>query len=355
VVSLPLEVLQCPYRWDASGDEACCTRERAVGKVVRTRDCLSCVGKEHDTITVREAETKVYRDESTPLSPVIHRRVGDGRFVPAGVDGQYSGAKAFLVCGGPSLADHDLSLMYGTGALVFAVNNAGAYPGVRPHFWTCVDRPESFHQNIWLDPSICKLVRMTHSAKELRRKEGGVFSPLGRQVHACPNVLYYDKSDHFSAPRFLSEEVVSWGCGDGTQCSEGFSGGRSVMLAAIKLLAVLGVKEIYAVGADLRMEQEKPYAFDQRKDPTFDAEGKKLSDPIRSNNRGYGILDARIKALKPYLSRAGITIYDVRKEFDSDTPRGLASCEPLRYSVALSRASVGLDPCPDLSGWYGGK
>ena len=49
----------------------------------------------------------------------------------------YQGRAAFLICGGPSLANHDLGKLQQRGVLTMAVNNAAAV--VRPtcgHAWT---------------------------------------------------------------------------------------------------------------------------------------------------------------------------------------------------------------------------
>lgn len=281
-----------------------------------------------------------------PAAPVIQRWVGDAVYADAGMDGRFAGARAFLVCGGPSLASVDVRAMRDTGSLIFAVNNAGAYPGVRPHFWTCVDDPKHFHQNVWLDPGICKLVSMTHAGRELRRKEGESFASLGKLVWQCPNVLFYERNVHFEADRYLPQPTVNWGCADKVICSEGVPGVRSVMLAALKLLAVLGVKEIYLVGADFHMEEERPYAWAQEKRPVYGEDGNPKSDPVGSNNRTYRVLARRLAALAPNLSRAGISVFNATEGSHLDV------FPSLPYHQAIQRASVGLQHPPDLSGWY---
>jgi hypothetical protein len=69
----------------------------------------------------------------------------------------FHGQSAFLVCGGPSLASHDLDQLQRRGILTMAVNNATAV--VRPQLWTCVDDPANFCDTIWPDPAVWEFVR----------------------------------------------------------------------------------------------------------------------------------------------------------------------------------------------------
>jgi hypothetical protein len=68
----------------------------------------------------------------------------------------FDGQAGFLVCGGPSLACHDLGQLQQRGILTLAVNNAAVV--VRPQFWTCVDDPANFCDAIWRDPAVWKFV-----------------------------------------------------------------------------------------------------------------------------------------------------------------------------------------------------
>jgi hypothetical protein len=58
----------------------------------------------------------------------------------------FHGQSAFLVCGGPSLASHDLDQLQRRGILTMAVNNAAAV--VRPQLWTCVDDPANLRRDV---------------------------------------------------------------------------------------------------------------------------------------------------------------------------------------------------------------
>lgn len=348
-----LAVLDCPH-----GGGGLCRLDVPATRAGRDR-CVACVEANQpellsmEAILEPEVATALPADgeidpewHSRPVSPVILDRDDGDRYSPSGLDGRFAGQKLFVVGGGPSLSGIDVSEMHRTRAMILAMNNAGAIPGLRPHFWTCTDGAEHFHPNIWTDPAIRKIVPMKLGNDKIRRKRDGQFAPLGARVRECPSVSFFELGRRFDRRRFLPEPCVTWGNPPGVPCTEGHQSGRSVMLVAIKLAFVLGFSEVYLVGVDFRMEQARPYAFPQDKNPVFDADGKMMSDPIGTNNRSYRITADRLRAILPYTQRAGMSIWTANPESHLDVYGRIT------YGMAVQRARVGLELDPDLSGWY---
>ena len=77
--------------------------------------------------------------------------------------------------------------------------------------------------------------------------------PLGLKVGDCPNVLFYRTNKKFEASRWLTELTFNWGC------HEKWGGCRTVMLPAIRLLYVLGFRNVYLLGCDLNMNENSKY------------------------------------------------------------------------------------------------
>lgn len=91
--------------------------------------------------------------------PMLFTRDGHNVFL----GDMYRGHSAFLICGGPSLTSHDLSLLNSRGILTMAVNNAATV--VRPNLWCSVDDPGNFSDAIWYDAGITKFVPLCHMEK----------------------------------------------------------------------------------------------------------------------------------------------------------------------------------------------
>lgn len=197
----------------------------------------------------------------------------------------FANQSIFLVCGGPSTKEQDLSLLLERGIITAAVNNVAA-KNIRPNIWVCTDGPMAFCENIWLDPAIMKFVASDNSYFHFNMSDGSV-GPLSG--HSSPNTLIYDKISEFNSNEFLSEPRVSWGCAKRVKCDLGLSGGRSVLLATLKILYVLGFSRVYLLGCDFNMQPGEEYSFPQSKTP------KKIA----VNNAAYKILSARLEKLQP--------------------------------------------------------
>lgn len=108
---------------------------------------------------------------SEMTTPMLWTR--EGRAAPLG--GIYRGQSVFLVCSGPSLSGHDLSLLQQRGIVSLAVNNAATI--IRPQLWVSVDDPGNFCDAIWRDPGIWKFVPQGHLEKPFTVRFAGQPAP----------------------------------------------------------------------------------------------------------------------------------------------------------------------------------
>lgn len=220
----------------------------------------------------------------------------EGATIP--LEGMYRGGTCFLIGGGPSLAKIDQQQMTKPGVLTFAMNNSVKV--IRPNMWTCVDDPSRFLYSIWKDPKIMKFVPMAHFTKELwdSTNRFGVdnWKKAPELVHACPNVWGYRRNEKFAAHRFLTENTINWGC------HKDFGGCRSVMLAAFRIIYLLGIRRLFLVGVDLNMSADQGgYAF---------AEGRSKG-AINNNNATYArMIKEYFPTLKPHFDKAGFQVFN---------------------------------------------
>lgn len=236
---------------------------------------------------------------------------------PVAVDGIFYKQSCFLILGGPSTKQQDLSLLNQRGIITCAVNNVAA-KNIRPNLWVCGDSPEAFCENIWLDPAIMKFVSSDLSYVKPKYSNGTVFPDA---AHAMPNTFIYDKISRFDHNTFLEEPYVSWGSDSKVTCSLGIRGGRSVMFATLKILYWLGFTRVYLLGADFNMQSGEEYSFDQHKTP------KKIA----INNAAYKILAARLEALQPLFVKKRFLIANC-------TPNSKLNCFPKRtFESALEK------------------
>lgn len=209
--------------------------------------------------------------------------------------GMYRGASCFLVCGGPSLKEIDLIRLQNPGILTMSINNAISM--VRTNLWCSVDEPTHFLATTWLDPKITKYVPVCHFEKPLWDTRDGGWKPLkigGKQIVVgdCPNVVGYRRNEKFNPERFLYEDTINWGN------HKKYGGARSVMLAALRILFLLGIRKVYLCGVDFNMPKDKPYAFDETKN-----EGG-----VKDNNDKFKILMDQLQLLKPYFEEVRFSI-----------------------------------------------
>lgn len=256
----------------------------------------------------------------------------------------YRGKPVFLVCGGPSLTQLDLSHLRRPGVVTFGVNNV--WTVFRPTLWCCIDRPANFVPTGWEDPTIVKFApigKLNDPLSEKRRD--GKFVESARCLRDMPSVFYFPRNEWFQSKQFFTERTVNWGCHKYATDEFGMTGARSVMLAAFRLIHYLGFKQVYIIGADFGMKdspEEAPaqnYAWKQWRH----------QGSVRGNNRTYGSLNQRLRALLPHLTRSDLKVFNC-------TPGGNLTVFPrMDYREAVDRVARECEKKVDTEGWYNQK
>jgi hypothetical protein len=223
----------------------------------------------------------------------------------------YRGRSAFLILGGPSFSNVDSDKLKQPGMLTMGVNNSPR--SFRPNLWTSVDSPSHFIKSIWLDPTIQKFVPICHTQKKIFDNDKWEFVDM--KVQDCPNVVYYKRNEHFKHRQFLWEDSFNWGN------HKKHGGGRSIMLVAIRLLFHMGIRKIYLLGCDFKMDENSGYHFEQ----------DRHSGSIRGNNSTYNKLNERFDLLRPQFEKNDLQV------FNCNPDSGLKSFDFVDYDIALRR------------------
>ena len=233
---------------------------------------------------MRDVGFKIGKYIQTP--PLLFTR--DGHSIYLG--DIYRGASAFLIAGGPSFKDIDIEKLSSAGFLTFGLNNS--VKSFRPNLWTCVDDPTHFIKSLWLDPKILKFAPMSHADKKIFDNE--TWKETERTVGDCPNVLYYRRNEDFKADQYLFEDTVNWG--NHTK----LGGGRSVMLAALRLSFYLGIRKVFLLGVDFDMDENNKYHFEQ----------SRTKQSIKNNNDTYSLLKSRFEQLRPIFEENDFQVFN---------------------------------------------
>lgn len=216
------------------------------------------------------------------------------------LNGMYRGVGCVLVCGGPSVAEMDLSAIAQRGILTAAVNQIAA-THIRPHVWITCDPPRNFHASIWKDPAIikfCKEKYLSDRWQEWNRENKLAWS--GHKVKSLPNVWGYHHVHGWNASTFLTQPWPTWGTANKEEDPEGREN-KSVMLIALRLLYDLGVRRLYLLGCDFEMKEDRQYAFD---------EAHVKSGRVSGNNNLFGWLDRRFRELQPHFREHGYEVWN---------------------------------------------
>lgn len=260
--------------------------------------------------------------------------------------GQYRGGSIFLICNGPSFANLDKNLLRKPGVITFGMNNGPK--SFRPDFWTIVDDPTRFIKSIWLDPKITKFVPQAHFEKPIF--DNATWNMTNFLVGECPNVIGYRRNENFNAEHFLDENMMNWGC------AAKFGGGRSVMLPALKTCYLLGFRNVFLLGCDMKMSETYTYHFDEQRD----------QGAVKGNMNTYDRLKHEyLPVLKPIFEKNGFNVYNCNldselKVFDfvkfedavDFATKELGDVENERtwgmYSKAKEKANWKNEPPPEL-------
>jgi hypothetical protein len=209
---------------------------------------------------------------------------------PAHMKNLYNNATAFLICGGPSFAQLDHSKLRQPGILTMGVNNSAKT--FRPNLWIHVDAPDRFIRSVFFDPTIVKFSPITLQEKQIWDSDRWQWT--GKRLKDCPSVVFFQRNAIFRPAEFLTEPTINWGN------SKMHGGGRSVMLAAIRILYEIGVRRIYLLGADFEMNETRAYHFAQERTAAI----------AKGNNGVYNQLQERFTALRPIFERAGLHVFN---------------------------------------------
>lgn len=208
--------------------------------------------------------------------------------LPIPMVGWFREKSAFVVASGPSFGDINKNLLKKPGIWTMTTNNAVA--SFRGNAAIVVDEPARFTMSLWLDPTIMKFVPANIMSKPLwdnrylPNQEGQQWNLSKIVLGDCPNVIGYRRNVHFTANQFLHEDTVNWGN------HKKWGGGRSVLLATMKILFLLGFRRVYLLGVDFEMNEEKKYHFDE----------ERHRGAIKGNTSTYKKMMQWFKDLQPY-------------------------------------------------------
>lgn len=242
----------------------------------------------------------------------------------------YGGGPVFLIAGGPSFASLDHALLRQPSIVTMGLNNA--VKTFRPALWCSVDSPDHFLRSIWFDPLIQKFVPICHGPKLVFDSDAWTFTKT--MVRDCPNIVFYRRNEHFQPRQFLREDSINWGN------HKSYGGGRSVMLAAFRILYLLGFRTIYLLGVDFRMDDHHHYHFQQQRS----------RGSISGNNETYKKLCIWFAELRPIFEAAGLRIFNCNPE------SGLKAFDFVSFEDAVKASVLDVDVVNErTSGLYDTK
>jgi len=234
-----------------------------------------------------ERSTSRIKTSKFQSAPMFFRRNG----MVADIVNLYQDQTVFLMCNGPSMKEIDLSLFKKPGIMTFGINNGGHL--IRPNIWTCVDDPSRFMRSIWEDPTITKIVPQAHFEKRLYDKDQNGY--LQKLVGDCPNVYGFRRNEKFASDEFFFEDTINWGN------HKNYGGGRSVMISSLRICHLLGFKNVYIVGCDFDMAEDKKYFFNE----------ERTKSSISNNNNSYAIMTKMFTQLKPIMTELNFNVFNV--------------------------------------------
>lgn len=262
---------------------------------------------------------------------------------PVELENTYLGETCFFIGGGPSLASIPLQVLKDRGFLSFAVNNVAAAMPIKPNFWACIDDTTCFHRLIWNDPSIMKFVASERFNRKFFQNDQGELSNYS--VNHCPNTYSFVTNTNFHHEKFLSEKTISCGVSTNKKDNIGVKSGRSVMLAALKIMYVLGFRQVNLLGCDFNMEHDpkglgtgKTYCFPQYKH----------AGGCSTNNKSYDILNKRFSALQPLFLDNGFRV------FNCNSASKLTAFPHKDFKEAVVEIKRNFPDQADTFGYYGG-
>lgn len=244
------------------------------------------------------------------IEPASHFFNADGS--PSSLRNKFKSAiGAFYILNGPSFLNVDHSLLRQPGIFTLGQNNGPST--FRPNAWVGLDEPGRFLLSIWLDPNIMKFTQVGHRTGKLFNSITWTEVPVTVEQTINTHLIVTDED--FQANSFLTRR--SFSCG----LSPARGGARMSMPVGIKILYDLGFREIYLLGCDWEMDNEKPYHFEQQRTP----------GALRNNNEAYKKWTQRFTDLRPHFEQHGLTVYNCNPD------SGLKVFDYLPLEEAISR------------------
>jgi hypothetical protein len=241
---------------------------------------------------------------------------------PLPLTGAFQNSTAFLIAAGPSFSGLDPEPL----RQVWTMTLNNACTSFRGHANCMVDHPSRFNLSMWLDPAIMKFVPVRHFDEELW--DNRLMSENGEQqqrwksakmkVSECPNVVGFSCNDHFNPARWLLEPTINWGN------HARYGGGRSVLLAGLRILHLLGFRTVFLLGVDLDMSPTCRYHFDE----------DRPMNAIRGNLQTYARLRKWMRELQPRFIDAGFVVKNCNPESRLDAFPFVSYEEALREASA---------------------
>jgi len=215
--------------------------------------------------------------------------------------GLWRNRAAFLVCGGPSLAELPLERLRERGVSSLAINNAGAYAPVKAH--TFGDPESKFHSAMMADANVLSFVPFGKLHYPIQIKHEGEFYPTRVKVCDCPAVFGISRTSTYSRETFLSSNSAHWGSKlQPLETQDGKYSKLCTMLLGMRLLHYLGCRRIYMLGVDFWVQ------------PRDQGPGYAWGDAASCSNK---IWDSKIGPmmieLKPIFEAADIDIFNCNR------------------------------------------
>lgn len=256
-----------------------------------------------------------------------------------------SGGAAFLVCGGPSLNHIDMSLLKQRGIFSLGINNVAAYAPVSA--FICSDPPSKFHNGIFLDPKIMKLLpipKLIHRKRGLLRTKlsDGTFDWMETSTMDCPNTWGFERRSWLKPDdTWFIAEGAAWGNHQMGVLKTGEEKTVNTMFLGIRLLQYLGAKIIFLLGVDFFMNPIKGptenYSFGEERDEAA----------IDSNNRQYVVANDWLCRLRPVFEKFGYRVFNCNQ---SSHLRAF-DYVPFEKALKVCKGKIPDEPW-DLKNWY---
>lgn len=242
----------------------------------------------------------------------------------------------FLVCGGPSTKELDLSPLRERGIVSLGINNVCGKVPVRA--FLCGDPPEKFHHGIWFDPAMLKFVPERRLRTRVRAKmPDGTFSPTAFAVKDCPAVFGYRRDSTWDPEHFFTRQQATWGRGDAQAKAEDKPHILFTFFIGLRMMYYLGCRRVYLLGVDFEMTADRGYSFDQERWP----------GAIACNNNSYRLAGPMCEELLPIFQRVGYEVYNCNRQ----SALRAFPFVPFDEAVEDCRGLVPKEPL-DLQGWY---